>query len=273
MNLTPQNNPTEFEKFLFQVIDIKLFQNKFLLDYLEDAIAGKKDLYDKSVINTTDNGWILILHGEVLLIYGENWCSDQFNEISKIIDLNQFTNFSIIGNSELISSLLDFYKIKDVDIYKERILYRTQDIKNLDNFNLEILPANFANLEELAVMLQQYYHEEYKGKNDKSIDDMRIRVLQVIKTGKIFILKNIHGQILSFCTIIDPDIGILFTKSEFRNQGYGKKILAHCSKLLLQKNKEVFVMTDKNEIASNKTCISVGFVQYFNNSFVQINCG
>ena len=120
-------------------------------------------------------------------------------------------------------------------------------------------------------MLQQYYHEEYKGKNDKSLEEMRMRVLQVITTGKIYILKNIRGQILGFCTIIDPDIGILFIKSEFRNKGYGKKILAHCSGLLLEKNKEVFVMTDKDELASNKTCISVGFVQYFNNSFVQIN--
>ncbi|WP_306351081.1 hypothetical protein [Flavobacterium sp. '19STA2R22 D10 B1'] len=120
-------------------------------------------------------------------------------------------------------------------------------------------------------MLQDYYHEEYKGENDKSIEDMRMRILQVISTGKIFVLKNNHNQILGFCTIIDPDIGILFTKLQFRNQDNGKKLLVHTSRLLLQKNKEVFVMTDKNEIASNKTCISVGFVQYFENIFLQIN--
>lgn len=271
MNLTPQNNPTEFEQFLFKKIDVNLYHHKFILDYLEDAAAGEKKLYDKSVINVTEEGWILILHGEVLLIYGQNWRSEQFDEISEIIDLKQFTNFSLIGNTELVKSLLAYYKIDDIIVYKERILYKTQTIKNFHDDNLNFVHGHFENIEEIAVMLQQYYHEEYKGENDKSIEDMRIRVLQVIATGKLFLMKNNNSRILGFCTIIDPDIGILFTKPEFRNQGFGKKLLAHCSKLLLEKNKDVYVMTDKNEVGSNKTCTSVGFIQYFNNIFVQIN--
>jgi len=272
MNLTPQNNPKEFENFLFQKINLKLFHYKFLFDYIEAALTGQKKLYDKSVINISDKGWIVILHGEILLIYGENWNSDQFIEISEIVDLNHFKNFSIIGDSKLTNSLLAFYKIDRVEILKERVLYQTQVINEVTVNNFEIVPGDIAHQDELAEMLQNYYHEEYNGKNDKSIEDMQMRIIQVIATGKIFVLKNKQNQILSFCTIIDPDIGILFTKPQFRNQGNGRKLLAHCSNLLLKKNKEVFVMTDKNEIASNKTCISIGFVKYFENVFLQINC-
>lgn len=271
MNLTPQNNPKEFEKFLFQKINLEFYHYKFLFDYIQDALAGEKKLYDKSVINVSDQGWILILHGEILFIYGENWNTDQFSEISEIIDFNHFKNFLIMGDSQLTKSLLSFYKIDNVEIIKERLFYRTKVINDTISNNFEIKPGNIANVEELAKMLQDYYHEEYKGENDKSIEDMQMRILQVISTGKIFVLKTKHNQILGFCTIIDPDIGILFTKFQFRNQGNGKRLLAHSSKLLLQKNEEVYVMTDKNEIASNKTCISIGFVQYFENIFLQIN--
>jgi len=164
MNITPQNNPKEFEQFLFNKIGLNQFHYKFLKDYLEGVIAGTKKLYDKSILNvTSDGGWILILHGEGLFIYGENWSPNQFDEIRNIIDLNQFNNFIIIGSTELIDSLLKFYKVTNVCYRKDRILYRTTMIKEFENQNLKIALGDISERDELSLMLQQYYHEEYKG--------------------------------------------------------------------------------------------------------------
>jgi hypothetical protein len=273
MNITPQNNPEEFEQFLFDKIGINLFHHKFLKDYVDEAIAGRRKLYDKSVISYTESGWIIILHGEMLLIYGENWNYSHLEEVSKVVDLKKFNDFAITGKSNLINDLMTFQKFENYSILKERILYQTDNVERLDIGKLKIENGNLTNLDELSTMLQQYYHEEYKGENDKSIFEMQNGMSQLINSEKIYVLKNQTGEILSFCTIIDPDIGILFTKSKYRKSGYAKVILSFCSNLLLKKNDEVFLMTDKNEMASNKTSISVGFKPYYNNSLVEINCG
>jgi hypothetical protein len=210
-------------------------------EYLQAAITGTKKLYDKTILNIApDGGWILILHGEALFIYGENWNTDQFDEIRKIIDLNQFNNYTIIGNTELIDSLLKFYKVTNICVTKDRIFYRTSMIAKFENQSLKIAIGNISELNELSSMLQQYYHEEYKGENDKSIEEMQRRTLQVINARKIVVLKNTNDQILGFCTIIDPDIGILFTKTEHRKLGYGKILLSYCSSQLFKKNGKFF---------------------------------
>ena len=122
-------------------------------------------------------------------------------------------------------------------------------------------------------MLQEYYQEEYDGSNDKTIEEMRRRIISVIQTEKIYVLLDKYETLLSFCTIIDPDIGILFTNRVHRRKGYGKIILSYCSQLLQQKNDTVYVMTDGNKIESNIVCKAVGFEPYFNYTMTKINCG
>ena len=273
MNITPKKNPKEFEQFLFREIDLDLFEYKFLNDYVQGVMSGEKKLYDLSLINSTKESWILILHSEVLLIYGNNWNVSQFKEIKEIFDLNSFTNFTITGTSDLIYALMESYGITNYSIEKERTFYKTKTIQEFKDNKLKIENANIKDLGELAIMLQEYYHEEYNGKNDKSIDDMRQRIFQLIYSNTIYVLKDLNNKLLSFCTIINPDIGILFTKKEYRKLGYGKFILSFCSKLLLQINSDVYLMTDKEEVVSNITCQKVGYKPYYNFSFILINCG
>jgi hypothetical protein len=273
MNITPKDNPTEFNRFLSEKIGLELFEDKFLLDYIKKAQSGVLKLYDASLVNISDDSWILILHGEVLLIYGKNWKAEQFSEIKETFDLNSYTNYSLAGNSELINDLIDFFKVYNHIIEKERIFYRTNKISNFDSKKTTIELGQMSDLNELSEMLQKYYHEEYNGQNDKQIDEMNRRIFGLIQTSAIYVLKNSSGEICSFCTIINPDIGILFTKSKFRKKGFGKIIIAFCSKLLLEENDEVFVMTDKAKIASNIVCEKVGFKPYFNYTSTGINNG
>jgi GNAT superfamily N-acetyltransferase len=273
MNLTPKDNLTEFNQFLFEEIDLDIYQHKFLKDYIDKAVKGIAPLNKQSVINSSPNGWIMILHGEVLLVYGDNWNEDQILEISKIFDLNRYRNYSLAGERALIDKLLEFYKPKNFEIEKQRILYRATEINNFNFDNLQIRLGSLDQLEELAKMLQEYYHEEYNGLNDKEIEDMQNRIFLVITTRKIYVLLDNDENVLSFCTINDPDVGIMFTKKEYRNNGYAKIILSHCSQLLKRKNEIVYVMTDRDKPESNSVCEAVGFTPYYNYVMTKINCG
>lgn len=273
MNITPNDNPEEFNKILFQEIGINLFRHKYLKDYLDGVQSGSKKLYDASFINTTEKGWILILHGEILLIYGHNWNKSQFSEIKEIFDLNQYTNYVAGGDAKLINELIEFFQVDKHTLRKERIFYKSEKIKDFDNNDFKIELGKMDDINELAVMLKQYYHEEYNGENDKSLAEMQQRMLYLIQSAKIYTLKNNSNDLLSFCSIIDPDIGILFTNSEHRKKGYGKILLSFCSKLLEKENGNVYVMTDKNELASNQVMKAVGFKPIYEHSMTEINYG
>lgn len=273
MNLTPTNNVHEFEQFLFAGIDLNLYEHKFLNDYIQKAINGSMPLYQLSVINTSLNGWLMILHGDVLLVYGNNWNINQIEEISEVFDLNKFTNYSITGDNAIIDELIKFYKPKNIEIEKRRLLYRANKINNFRSRNLQVRLGSWEEIDELALMLQQYYHEEYNGLNDKTIEDMRQRIVSLILERSIYVLVDKNEKLLSFCTVIDPDIGILFTKQEHRNRGCGKIILSHCSNLLKEQNNTVFLMTDRDKVESNVVCEAVGFRPFYSYIMTKINFG
>lgn len=273
MNLTPKNNLNEFNRFLFKEIDLSLYQYKFLKDYLDNAARGQKPIYNSSVINTSPNGWILILHGETLLIYGKNWTERQFQEINEIFNLNNYTNYLLSGDSDLIEALIKFYQPKNIEVQKRRLFYRSDKINIFNTKDFKIRAGSLDELSELSTMLKEYYHEEYNGFNDKTIEEMQKRILSVILTKKIYILLDSDETLLSFCTIINPEIGILFTKNEHRNKGFGRIILSYCSILLQRENGIVYLMTDRDRIESNTVCEAVGYKPYYKYTLTKINYG
>lgn len=270
MNISLQHNPLEFENFLFKSINLELYKFKYLYNYIRAVKENYNVLYNSSLINFSENGWILILHGDILLIYGENWSAKQLEEIKASFVLNEFKNYTIAGDAELLNQLLQLYQIPRI-IQKERIFYRSRLVQDFTFDGLIIELGNQNDLVELAQMLQQYYHEEYKGMNDKSINEMISRVEILLERKSIFVLKRHDNSILSLCTINNPDIGILFTHMNERKKGYGKSLLSYCSKLLLNSNQEVYLMTDKNELPSNLTCKKVGYEPIFFYQQILIN--
>jgi len=269
MNITINQN--EFFEFLDNNIDLEKYEYKFLREQIELSRTGRKSVGEDSFFNIQDNSWILIIHLDTLLVYGHNWYVDQFEEIKDIFDLNWFTNYLLAGEKNLIDSLIVFYKVKNSYVEKDRIFYRANRIENKKVESSEIQIAYLDDAYELSEMLKTYYDEEYDGEIEKSILEMRSRIENLIYTRSIYVLKTASNDIASFCTIIDPDIGILFTKLEYRNLSFGRQILTYCANILLIKNAEVFLMTDKSKIESNRTCQSVGFEEYFDFTFTRIN--
>jgi GNAT superfamily N-acetyltransferase len=261
----------EFDNFLHGLASSQDYRYKLLRYEISQAVKGRSIFYDGSLLNVQGESWILIIHSGAILVYGNNWSKNQFEEIKGSFDLTKFTNYLVTGDSSLIKALLEFYEINNFRIEMERLFYKTTSINIFDSNDLRITPANEKDINILAAMLQQYYHEEYEGENDKTIEDMVSRVRQCIFNETMFVLENHKGDILSFCTIIDPDIGIFFTNTEFRNKGYGKIILSYCADLLLERNTEIYLMTVKSKVDSNTACRRVGFEPYFEYSYTRIN--
>lgn len=259
-----------FQDLLFELASSQDYKYKFLRHELIQAIQGKSKFYDDSLLNVQGEGWILIIHSEALLVYGDNWTKNQFDEMKKSFDLTKFTNYLMTGESALINALFEFYKIDNYRIEMERIFYRTNSVTSFTNDSLKISKANKKDTNILA-SLQQYYHEEYEGENDKQIEEMISKVEKCIAKESMYVLKNSEDKILSFCTIISPDIGILFTNQEFRNNGYGKVLLSYCSDILLEENEEIYLMSVKSRLESNAVFKRVGFEPYYDYSYIRIN--
>jgi GNAT superfamily N-acetyltransferase len=260
-----------FQKHLYKLAISKEYQYKFLRHELYKAIQGESKIYNDSILNIQDDGWILIIHSGALLVYGDNWKINQFEELKITFDLTKFTNYLMTGESSLIYSLLEFYKVTNYKVEMERVFYRTSYVNSFIANNLNVVTANENDTNFLAAMLKQYYFEEYEGENDKQIEEMVLKVQKSIAEGTMYVLKNSEDNILAFCTIINPDIGILFTNTEFRNKGYGKVLLSYCSDILLAKNKEIYLMSVKSRLASNAVFRKVGFVPFYEFSYIRIN--
>jgi len=201
MNISPKNNPIEFNQFLFELVNLDLFKYKFLNIYISSVQKGDKVIYDDSVLNLQEKGWILILHGEQLFVYGENWTEKQFLEIASDFDFNKKRNYLVSGDSELIYSLISFNKLSNHRTEKERIFYRATQIMKTPLQGESISLGKLNELKELAEMLHEYPKEEYNGQSNKTIEETTRRIQNLIVSEEIYVLKNSNGEIASVISI------------------------------------------------------------------------
>ncbi|MBP2615822.1 GNAT family N-acetyltransferase [Chryseobacterium jejuense] len=269
MNYIANDNPSFFRDFLNQnFADKSLYQYTYLQNQLESVLNGYEQIYSDSLVNVDNNDpskWIIIVNTDRLVsIYGSNWDANQINEILVAFDFDIENHSFISGTSKLILEILDKAKIKDYQIGKKRSFYKSSSVKEFDYSTYNIQRPGFERVPELAKMLQMYYHEEYKGNNDKTIQDMYMRINDLILSDEIFTINDItDNSIISFCSIKDSSPGILFTNKSSRNKGYGQILLSYCSNLLLNQQKTIYLMTDADILESNILCQKIGFEKFY----------
>ena len=124
------------------------------------------------------------------------------NYIKYIFNYSDWTGFIKnilidLGNQNIIFlKLLQWtYINKDSGFFNAEII---EFINTFTNNNLEICDPSENDVDSLSKMLQQYYHEEYEGENDKDIVEMTKRIEKSISERKIYVLKNDTSEILSF---------------------------------------------------------------------------
>lgn len=270
MKITISDQP-KFDNVISRYINFDDYQYKFFQDFIENVVPKNYTVYSTSFLFYQEDSWIVIIHSDALYIYGNNWTEELLREFSENIDLMEFTDCALVGTSKLIFRLLIFFNIQNYKIIRERLFYESTFLLEsaLTEF-VTIRNGSIDEIDELAVMLQNYYEEEYGGEKNKDIAEMHMRIRSLINNGNIFVLCT-ENTIASFCTIINPDIGILFTKKEMRLRGFGKHLLLDCSRTLVEKNGIVYLMTDKNSEASNVTVSSLGYNIMYEYSHVVIN--
>lgn len=271
MNRSLQNTSQDlFFEILRKLIGENKFEYKFLYANLVEIFNGNKAV-ESFVINEINNEkWILVIHTNDLLIYGENWNSEQVKEISDAIPFNNFRNFHFSGTKKLIEDLLIYNEIQEFEIFKNRYFYRCNNLNSFDSKIVYLQRATNKDIPELALMLKNYYSEEYNGKNEKKITEMTEKISEYIENDSIYVLKK-DEIIIAFQTINKIDIGILFTKEEYRNQGYGKFLLGTITENMLNNNSIVYLMTDSTKISSNKIVCKLGYEKYYDYSDLIIN--
>jgi GNAT superfamily N-acetyltransferase len=254
--------PIQDTEQFFQFIEVTINKGDYRYKYLNNALAliynREVEIGANSYIHQDEGGWVIfIVFAADLLIYGADYSEVHLAHLTRALDLARYKGFNTMGTYDLIYTVLERLKIENYQLVKDRYFYQLTDITaNVTENNLKL--AKSGDHKQLVGMFQQYYIEAYQGERNKRVEFLLPMINRSILEKKLYIIK-FDTIIAAFCSIVDPDIGILFTRETHRGQGLGFRLLAHCSRMLLEKNGFAFVMTDMHNPASNTICKKIGY--------------
>jgi ribosomal protein S18 acetylase RimI-like enzyme len=240
------------------------FNYYFLYHSLNSVLHGPVNYYD-AWIYKNENTWIsgLWIDGHYYF-YGKNWGKSDVEKIVDHIDFSIFQNgFHFVGDYKLVNEIFNIKKLDTKD-FKNRYFYQLKSKDNLKtDFKHHIEIPEESDIPELAEMYQQYFEEEYKGTNNKTLNEMKTSITKMIEEGNIYINK-LETEISGFCTTMftnspEPLIGTLYVKEKFRNKNIAKSLLSVTTEKLLEKAKTCYLMTEMENEPSNKVVEKVGF--------------
>ena len=250
---------TDFDNiqdFLIEVdglIDGMYFEHNYLVDGISRVGYFQQEYHESYIVRDQESWVVGFCFAGNYMLYGKNWNNKQLIVIKDLLKRHSYNKgFHFSGTAELIK---DLFAEKNYKLFKHRIFYEAVNITSVNK--LELIPR-LAKVEELDILTQMtcdYFHEEYKGQNDKDFEKIKPSVLNSIQKKCIWVLEN-DGQIISKCSIImtqfeSPIIGSFYTIQESRNQGFGTRLLEFVSNHLLKEYKSVCLLSDKNNIESN----------------------
>lgn len=258
MQIISIQDDQRFLDFIKQKINRTDFRFKYLVSFLNMAFGrGEATIMENTSIYKLGDGWVIYIETEgKLFIYG----SDNptiIDALSNNINFEMFAGYEIMGDYDLVYRLLQDKNTHGYTVIKDRIFYTLRHSNKLLQA-LDDTQPNQNDVDELTKMMLDYYVEEYEGTRNKTEEMIRPIIVNHINNNSIHIYRE-DGIIKSFCTVINPDVGILYTKPDFRNQHIGKRLLSTCSRVILTLRNTCFVMTDMKNIPSNKICVDIGY--------------
>lgn len=268
MKIITLNELNEFQDFIINNIKRDSYEYKYLINCLDLVFTYQKlPISPNSKIIHNNDKWIIYIETQsTLFFYGE-----KYDELEDVIldglNLDQYKGKEIMGEYDLVYSLLKKSGITDYEIIKDRLFYKTSNLNKIEICDYEIAVLN--DMEEIILLFQNYYEEEYNGKRNKNKEDLQGLILQQIKDEEIYIIKRDY-HIVSFCSLNNPDIGIMYTMIEYRNKGYGKQLFYAVAQKLLLENSVIYVMTDMHNNSSNKISEDVGFNIFYRHTNIKL---
>jgi hypothetical protein len=245
------------------------YRYKYLNTLLNGISSRKYEVDERSYVHQANGGWIVHIRTDgQLFFYGENYTDIHISHFVRNNNVKEFRAFEIMGTRELVYAILQRFRVDDFTTIKDRYFYRLTEYKT-EPSQEGIEAAVPVDLGELVTMHQHYYQEEYKGERNKTAEYLSPGIAHSIAEGSMFVLKK-DGIIISYCSLIDPDIGIIFTKEAYRCQGFGRRLLEYCSRLLFEENGVAYLMTDMHNSASNFICQMIGYKVIYEHTNVRL---
>lgn len=247
------NNTIDFIIEASKLIELKYFEHYALIDAVSMIGYYQMEFNDCYIIGNLKNWIIGFWYKDNYLIYGQDWTKNQLKELKNRVNFkNHPKGFHFIGTKKLITGIVENI---NYSIFKERLfLSNSKNVKVSNLKNIAVI-AEIENLDEITKMLCDYFEEEYKGKISKDFEEMRIETKKLIEKNSIWIIKN-EKELISICSIKSPSynypiIGSFFTKRNFRNKGFGTKLLQDVTEFLKNEFKIVNLLAEKSNIESN----------------------
>lgn len=255
----------EFVSKIKSLVGEEFFEHYYLINAINEVLEGNIISYEAYYVSNDNNSWIIGIRIDGnYLIYGKNWDKNLIEQTISKINFPLFQpNYHFSGTNNLVTEILKSSNRK-LEIFKDRIFYTCSKLDHLDEEeNFEKVLCDIKDIEELAEMVCEYFEDEYKGINNKDFDAVLLQVESQIKKKTLWNLKH-NGKIKSICSIIqtsngNPIIGSFFTKRNERNLGYGTSLLRTVTNNLLKFNNEVWLISDKESVASNKVFHNIGY--------------
>lgn len=269
MKIITLNNLTEFQDFILEKIERNTYEYKYLINCLDLVFTYQELSIDiKSQILIDGYNWVIYIETPLnLFLYGL-YDTILIDKLSETIDLKAYKGYEIMGDYDIVYYLITKSNLKNYKVIKDRLFYSREKINSIQENKSQL--ASIDDLDDLIFLHQEYYNEEYLGQRDKTEEFLRAGVLEKIENKKIFLIKD-KQKIIAFCSIINPDIGILYTSTEHRSKGLAKQLLTTCTKKLLKDNKTAYLMTDMHNLQSNKVCKKVGYISYYRHTNLELS--
>lgn len=245
----------------------------YIIDASERVMSGIYHHYDAWIYKSEDSWCVGLWISGNYLFNSKNLSDSDLHLINERINFSVFNKdgFHFAGNSSLIDSLAELNDRFSLEKFKERYFYVANKINFENDIDAKISFVIEDDIEEIAILYQQYYVEEYNNTKNKSVAEVISIINSLVPRYLIYKLK-IENEIIGFCTKMSflsasPNmIGTIFIKDSHRNKKYAKYLLSNISNDLLTTNQEIYLMTTKENVASNKMVENIGYIQEYEHS-------
>lgn len=255
----------EFIKYNEKTL-IENYLNYYYFHIIYNMIERReiKPLDFYNIVDNDNKSAICLLTEHGYNLYSENWSDEMLKLAVEKIDFSRFKRFTFTGSREFLLAIFKQAKLQ-INIIKDRIIYKCESIKNinLDN-NLIIRNATIYDFQDVSLMSNMFYQEEYSGKGTTTSSEINMRSQVGINKGNIYVAEK-DGKIYSMLQIINyereiPIIGGVFTKPVYRNRGLAKQLLYKVTEGLLNNGYPYCgLFSDAQVEYSNKAFLSVGY--------------
>lgn len=207
-------------------------------------------------------------------IHAFSWNEELLEAISDEIEFERYKHFAFSGQRDLIIELLEDNEVA-YQIIKDRLIYACTKVLPFRLTDQVLMQATERDTEELSDMAYQYHLDEYGSEAKRSPEHMADIVINGIREGIMYKLV-VDGETTSMAQVIShnfksPLIGMLFTKTAYRNNGYGYAILVQLTNQLLEGgHKKVGLLADTKNLASLKIFAKAGYETIYKHILVTI---